>query len=145
MCEFLHVGNVFNREILLLVGYGLTARVFFVVWRVIGSGGKMILTNSEKLILGGGALSSGQRSYLCFLKFVFRYLPQYPEEHQLFFRFIWSRDLSRNCRATEQRQKMMTSGRFKVMFKNERYNKSFCYSELILTDNENQKSFVSVL
>jgi hypothetical protein len=47
--------------------------------------------------------------------------------------------------ATEQRQKMMTSGRFKVMFNNERYNKSFCYSELILTDNEKQKSFASGL
>ena len=99
----------------------------------------------ENYLWGWRGLSSDQHSYLCFLMFVFRYLSQYPEEHQSFFRFIWSRDLSRNCRATEQRQKMMTSGRFKVMFNNDRYNKSLGYSELILTDNKNQKSFASVL
>ena len=47
--------------------------------------------------------------------------------------------------ATEQRQKMMTSGRVKLMSNNEKYNKSFYYSELILTDNAKQKSFTSVL
>jgi hypothetical protein len=40
---------------------------------------------------------------------------------------------------------MMTSGGFKVMLKNKRNNKSFSYSELILTDNESQTAFASVL
>jgi len=54
----MYVANVCKHVILLLIGYRRPAIVLFVGWRVVGLGWYAILTNSEKLILGGGGLSS---------------------------------------------------------------------------------------